>query len=500
MSWLRNLFFPWSLSGVLLGVGFVFPTLWVIGLGGGVYFLYLLLQKMRFWQKLLGAWLAWTIKAAFSVGWLWSTYPIEWLPLELSEVQLAVIGFSWLMTAVTLGAGAIPLVAVVELLHRQTDLSRWSYYLLIFPLLWVVAESFGSVIFSAFFYGPGGDINASFSFGYVGYLLAQHEGLVQIAKVAGVYGLTIGFVFIAGSLLWYIEHHPQYRYIAVSCVLILFVSGLQYKVAAPVTEVNNGYSVIAVNTFFDSNLTRDVAGRNKVAAMLETAMERAIAEDPDYIILPEDSRYFDQARPVSAAKIFFENKYTELPIVIVDSGRTVSNGETVLQSYIYNGPENSVERYHKGYLVPQGEFISNIYVGLFNLAGYGESLQYLSQSISYRVGPWTSQAQAAQNTPGILFCFESFAPRGIKMLTEDRPEMPFVTHIASHAWFHEPYTLWSQMETMLRVQAVWNGQSVVSVGNMMPGKFYTPSGSIKEMAVIDRGEGWEMRRVIVPHQ
>lgn len=498
MSWLRNWFFSWSLSGVLLGVGFVFPTLWVIGLGGGVYFLYLLSQQMGFWQKLCGVWLAWTIKAAFSVGWLWSTYPIGWLPLELSEVQLAVIGFSWLMTAVTLGVGAIFLVVITELLHRQTDLPRWSYFLLVIPLLWVVSESFGSVIFSAFFYGPGGDINASFSFGYVGYLLAQHEGLVQIAKVAGVYGLTIGFVFIAGSLLWYIEHHPQYRYIAVSCVLILFVSGLPHKVETPVVETVDSYSVIAIDTIFDSSLTRDVEGRKKAAAMLEKAMEGAIAENPDYIILPEDSRYFDQSRPVSAAKIFFEKKYTELPVVIVDSGRTVSNGETVLQSYIYNGPENSVERYHKGYLVPQGEFISNIYVGLFKLAGYGESLKYLSQSISYRVGPWTSQAEAATNIPGILFCFESFAPRGIKRLTEERSEMPFVTHIASHAWFHGPYTLWSQMETMLRVQAVWSGQSVVSVGNMMSGKFYTPSGSIQEMEVIDRGEGWEMKRVTIP--
>jgi len=76
--------------------------------------------------------------------------------------------------------------------------------------------------------------------------------------------------------------------------------------------------------------------------------------------------------------------------------------------------------------------------------------------------------------------------------------MPFVAHIASHAWFHTPYTLWSQMELMLQVQAVWSKQYMVSVGNMMSGKLYTPDGSIEEMEVIEKGEGWEMKQVYIP--
>lgn len=135
---------------------------------------------------------------------------------------------------------------------------------------------------------------------------------------------------------------------------------------------------------------------------------------------------------------------------------------------------------------------------MLQTVGFGESLNYLSQSMSYRVGPWTNQSSAAANVPGILFCFESFAPRGVRTLVEERTKMPFVAHIASHAWFHEPYTLWSQMETMLRVQAVWNQQYVVSVGNMMSGKVYAPNGAVINMKVLERGEKWELKQVFIP--
>jgi len=476
----------------------MFPPTWILGLVGAIYFLYLLQQDFLFWKKMLGAWLAWTIKVAFSVSWMWSVYPVEWLPLELSDVQLVVIGFSWFMTAVTAGMGVLFLVGISELLHRKTDLPRWSYYVLLYPLLWVIAESVGSVIFSIFFYGPGGTIGSAFSFGYVGYLLAHHEGLLFIAKVAGVYGLTISLLCVAGVSLWCLEQYPKYRYVVLITVVMLSGSSFLFIPEIVIPATNATYSVITIDTHFDANTVRTEAGRKQATEGLEAAMEKALAKDPDYIILPEDSRYFDQTVPLSTTKANFKKKYSESDVIIVDSGRSVYNKETVLQAFIYNGSENPVERYHKQYLVPQGEFIPNIYRILFQLVGYSGSLEYLSETISYRVGPWTSQKEAGEKTPGILFCFESFAPRGIKTLVEERLQMPFVAHIASHAWFHTPYTLWSQMELMLQVQAVWSKQYMVSVGNMMSGKLYTPDGSIEEMEVIEKGAGWEMKQVYIP--
>lgn len=498
MTWLRNWYLQWVLAGLLLGVGFVIPVLWPLGLGGGAYFLHLLHQSSVLRQKMFGAVTAWTVKSALAVGWLWSTYPIEWLPLDFSQIQIALIFFSWFMTALCLGSGALIFVLIASLLKKHTDLKLWSYYVLIYPLLWITGESLGSFFFSVFFYGPGGTLNTSFSFGYVGYLLAGHEMLLQVARLMGVFSLSYLFVLVVGLVVWVSTQKKHLQYAGLITVAFVYVVGL-----VPILETNadaseSGYRVFAVDTETGSPMYRTKKGEAEAKAALAAAVETALAEKPDYIILPEDSRYFDQSRPVSVIKQLFQLQYDNPQTVLIDSGRATYNGLTVQQAFVYNGPEEGTERFHKRYLVPQGEFFSYLYVYMFKLAGLNESFELMSQSVSYRVGPWTDQGKAADNVPGILFCFESFSPRGVKTLVEERRNMPFVAHIASHAWFHEPYTLWSQMESMLRVQAVWNQRYVVSVGNMVSGKLYAPNGAIVEMDIIAEGEKWKLKQAFIP--
>lgn len=498
MALLRNWYLQWILAGLLLGIGFIVPFLWLLALGGGAYFLYLLQQESSFRQKVFGAWTTWTIKAAFSVGWFWSTYPIEWLPLDLTQVQMLLIFFSWFMTAVCLGSGAIAFVLVVELLKKQTDLKQWSYYMLIYPLLWIIGESLGSLAFSAFWYGPGGTLNTSFSFGYVGYLLASNEVLLQVARLAGVFSLSYFFVVLVGLVLWGSQQKKKLQYTGVAIMVVVYLAGLLPVLEMTTSAPTAGYKVTAVDTEIGSRLHTTKTGEAVAAASLAEAVAAALAEDPEYVVLPEDSRFFDQSRPASSVKSLFKLQYNDPQVILIDSGRAAFKGETVQQAFIYNGPEDSTERFHKRYLVPQGEFFSSLYTHIFKLIGFGESLEYLSLSISYRVGPWTDQGRATANVPGILFCFESFAPQGVRQLTKERTDMPFVVHIASHAWFHEPYTLWSQMESMMRVQAVWNQQYLVSAGNMMPGKLYAPNGTIREMDTVAKGELWEVKQTFIP--
>lgn len=498
MTWLRSWCMQWVFTGLLLGVGFVVPFLWPLGLGGGAYFLFLLQQKSSLRQRVFGAWTAWTIKSAFSVGWFWSTYPIEWLPLDFGQIQIPLLFFSWFMTAVCLGSGAVVLVLIVELLRKQTDLKPWAYYILIYPLLWIIGESLGSLAFSAFWYGPGGTLNTSFSFGYVGYLLAGHEVLLQVARLAGVFSLSYLFVLLVGVVLWVSQQSKRVQYAGVTALIVVYLVGLIPVLKMVTDNPTTGYKVIVVDTEMGSRLHDTKEGDGEIRVALAEAAAIALSEEPDYVVFPEDSRFFDQSRPASSVKSLFKVQYNDPQIVLIDSSRATYGGETVQQAFVYNGPEDSTERFHKRYLVPQGEFFPSIYSYIFKRSGFGESLEYLSQSISYRVGPWTDQGRASANVPGILFCFESFAPQGVRQLTRERADMPFVVHIASHAWFHEPYTLWSQMESMMRVQAVWNQQYLVSAGNMMSGKLYAPKGSIIEMDTIAKGELWELKQTVIP--
>lgn len=498
MAWLKMWYITWPLSGVLLGIGFVVPTLWIVSLVGGAYFLYLLQQKTSLRQKIFGAWLAWTIKAAFAVGWMWSTYPIEWLPLDLGQIQVVLIGISWVLTALCLGLGAVVMVITISFIHRYVVTTSLVYIFVLVPLLWVSCETLGSIVFSLFSYGPGGMVSTLFSFGYVGYLLAFHDWLLPAARLVGVFSLGFVFVLMAAALCWSLGQSKKHMRVAVLSLLLLFFASFFPLTKEQLPKTSEGYTVITIDTQLGSRLHTTKEGQVYAAAALQAAVKTALAENTEYVILPEDSRFFDQSRSVGENKSLFSTQNNNPAVVLVDSGRASSVGETVQQAFIYNGPEALVERYHKKYLVPQGEFFPYVYSVLFKVIGSTESLAYLSQGISYQVGPWTSQKAAAANVPGVLFCFESFAPFGVRSLMTERPELPFVAHIASHAWFHKPHTLWSQMEAMLRVQAVWNQQYIVTAGNMVAGNAYAPSGAVWEPEVIATGEGWQLKRTVIP--
>lgn len=486
------------LNGLFLGIGFLVPTLWILGIGGGAYFLYLLLQEVPFRQKIFGAWTAWTIKAFLATNCFSTVYPIEWLPLDIGTLQVPLIFFTWFILAVCLGSGAVLFVVTVELLRKKVKLHFWASVVLVYPITWIVCESLGSLAFSVFFYGPGGTFTTAYSMGYVGYVLAEHDVLLQFARLAGVFSLSFLFVCMTGLVLWSSQQNKNIQNNMIACVIVLYLTSFVSVAQDHIPSVSDQYQVVAVDTQLGSKLQKTQEGERQARRVIEEAVESALAQDPDYVILPEDSRYFDQTKPASSIKQLFQLQHDSPRAVLIDSGTVTYNGATVLQAFVYNGLENSTERFHKRYLVPQGEFIPIVYTQLFQLLGYAESTRYLTQNISYRIGPWTDQRKAAINTPGVLFCFESVDPRAVKNLVSERPHMPFVAHLVSHAWFHDPYELWHQLDVMLKVQAVWSGQYIVSAGNMMSGKVYTPNGASIEMKTVAKGDLWVVKEVSIP--
>lgn len=496
MDWFRRDFVYWSLSGILLGVGFLFPSVWVLSLVGGASFLYLLTAAGTIRQAFWGAWLAWTTKAACAVWWFWSVYPIEWLPVALGKIQLLLIFLYWLTTAMWLGLGVIVPVVLVRYFLKHFPTAAWFIYSLLFPLTWVLGEMIGSVVFSILYIGPGGVVTPAFSFGYSGYLLAHHELLLMFAKLGGVYVLSAAFAFLSAILLrTFSQTERSLQGMAVGLLVVLCGTSFFHSVP-PIS--NDGYRVVTIDTRLESKQHASEHGRVIIRQTLTEAMGAALAQDPEYIILPEDSRFFDQSRPASTVRSLFALQYDNPNSVVVDSGRAAHQGKTVLQTFIYDGPESGVVPLHKRYLVPQGEFMPSLYIGFLRLFGYGAVLDYLGQAISYEVGDLISQRNVPEHIPGILFCFESVDPQGVRSLVAERPQLPFVAHVVSHAWFHDPVVLREDLDLMLRIQAVWNQKYIVSAGNNLRGKVYAPNGTVYDLETIAEGERWAVRQTTVP--
>lgn len=497
VSLFKSIWVQWVTAGILLGVGFVYPTLWILGLIGGAYCVYLVLQAQSKKQLYLGAWLTWTIKALVVSVWVWSTYPINSLGFDLGKGQIILIAGCWIVSSISLGFGGV-FFAWCTRVGSKFITNKFVLFGLCIPTVWVVAEMVGSLLFSISMIGPGGNINTSFSFGYVGFLFAEHPTVLLLAQLGGVYSLSFVFTLVTSGLIYLTQQNTKKCHQTAAAVLvIIFLTSFTYS-NKTVTKNDEGYSVIVVDTKFPNSLIFEENGQSLMGEELHIAVTRALETVPNYIILPEDSRFFNQRQHPALARALFQFQHQDPDTIIVDSGRVETEVGSVLQTFVYNGIEDEVEQSHKRYLVPQGEFIPSLYFGILELFGYGEAAQAVANDMAYVVGPLTSQAKASALTPGVLFCFESVDPLGVRKILRERPQVPFIAHPISHGWFHESEIFEQQLDSMLQVQAVWNNQYIVSAGGNVAGTVYTPTGAIQNPTTVEVGKYWTVREVIIP--
>jgi apolipoprotein N-acyltransferase len=495
MDWLRHSFIKWTLSGVLLGVGFSFPALWPLALFGAAYYLYLLQESSSVKNSIFGSWLAWTVKSFFTLWWIMTVYPMDWLPNDIGSGQLTIVTLCWFLSSLSVGLGGVAM-ALLHLSFKgllKEIIAPVSF--LFVALFWVFGEVFGSLAYSILSIGPGGGLNIALSFGYGGYALANHELLLPLAKIAGVYGLSFLFSLLAQWLLFFTRKRIYLSYLA---MILLVTYATSFINSRPhIVPAEDGYRVVIIETYHDSRFVQD-EGKLWAKKSLEEAMGNAVLADADYIILPEGAQYFNQGNSVGSVKSLFKLKYNNPTALIVDSGYTIDGDVTVLQSFIYDGQTDTVERVQKAYLVPQGEYISYTFMFLADLVGYGTEVRILSDQMTYRVGSRIDQSNLEERIPAVLFCLDSVSPYGIRTIIKDRENVPFVAHPISHAWFHNPYLLWYQQDLMLKVQAVWNDVYIVSAANQAISKTITPTGQLIVSEVKMEGDGWRLREIIIP--
>lgn len=493
MGWYRQVI-GWAGSGLLLGLSFVTPF-WAVGFLGAVWFLLMVVRTNSLKCALVGAWSSWTIKSLCTLWWIISVYPVDWLPVELGEAQLGIVVLCWLLSAAAVGFGGIAFVCLFRVTRRVGSSQVW--YAAALATSWLAAEVAGSVMYAVLSLGPGGGLNISFSFGYLGYLLAEHSLFLSVATVAGVYSLGVVAVLLVG-LLYGLFTRPQLRWYAALLLVTLQWSSVMDGVGEPAVSTQTGYRIAVIETDFASSLYRTAEGRRQVDASLEEAVLTVLGQGYEYVLLPEGAEYFNYEGNRQQDLAVFRFLHSAPQEILIDSGRATEGGKTVLEAVLYDGSRNTVTIGHKGYLVPQGEYLSYAFVGLARLFGFGADIAQLHNQLSYRAGSQTAQAEWDGALPGVLFCLESVSPFGVAQLVSDRADIPFVAHPISHGWFHEPRTLWRQQVAMLRTQAVWSGVFVVSAANRATSQVYTPTGEVYVAPVVAAGEDWRVRRVVIP--
>jgi apolipoprotein N-acyltransferase len=239
-------------------------------------------------------------------------------------------------------------------------------------------------------------------------------------------------------------------------------------------------------------------GKAEVRQRLNQAVDTALQQNPDFLILPEGANYLQHEKPLNQAVRQFQQNYPETKTILIDSGSAAYGKDTVVEAVVVDPLREKGEVVHKRYLVPQGEFMPTVYTIALRFLGSESMVSYVKSKIALTVGPQTNQSVLDDRAPGILLCFESMSPLGVRTILNEKPIVPFIAHPISHQWFHEPVIWWHDVDVVLRVQALWNRVYIVSAGNHVAGKTYAPNGSIVSMDTVAVGDDWEIKQVQLP--
>ncbi len=387
--------------------------------------------------------------------------------------QIIFIFLYWVSTAVFMGAGlALVATALFYIWKNQKSFFFWA-----FAPLWLVGEIIGSFAVSVILLGSGSYLNINLGHSYLGLALANIPVFYPAASIAGLYGLTFTAATI-GSIFYYINNQKNWSGLKKSfwSVYLVAASVILYAVfpTAPVPKLDQ--RVIAIDTRFDTGLLSAIDGdrlkaKNEIGAVLAAAKTA-----PDIILLPEDSRITTYLGGEENALELLKERI-EGDVLIVDTARVDQSDRAILRAFYYDLGKSKVYKTDKQFLTPQGEYITYAFIVVSKLLGRGEQLEYVLKNQNYAPGEIDDYQDFPKDVPGLLFCFESSSLHGLSRVA-DLNEENLVLHPVSHSRFHSSKILWFQLDSMLRVQAVYTKKAVVSAGNMTLSKIYASDGRI----------------------
>jgi apolipoprotein N-acyltransferase len=474
-----------AVVGLALGTAAWHPWLWWLVFPGLFGLLALTEAEQSLARCAQYVFLVFVIKAAGGAIGIWYVYPFDWLGITNPVVQLTALTIYWLAGATAVAVGATLTILLARWLTRNKSAIRRA---MLFPPVLVAAEIAGSFTASLFYWGPGSGPHLHYAMDYVGYAFGHVLPLASMAQFGGVYLLSALAASLA-SLAYFGWRLPHTRYYAGGGLfgLVLFVMFVHLSLTTS-TPLNR--SVITIDTTFTTELLREPAGHAYKQNQVREAVVAALSYQPDYVVLPEDSRLTTGFGSPEATTDFLSTYATDT--IVVDSSRTFdAAGNTVLRAYTYDLARGNWHITDKTYLVPGGEFVPYLAQGLFHVFKDEETIATISRQLAYRPGRDPLDTTVPTDVPQLLFCSESVSPLLTRSRHQQRPA-DFTAHLVSHSWFHNPVILRNQLTAMLRVQAIWSGTPIVVAGNQTTGFLITKTGVLIPGKSIESSGAWKL--------
>jgi len=168
-----------SIAGSLTGLVLNGAWWWLVLVSIGALYVSIVsarTYRQAFWLGTLFG----TTKLLVVLIWGFNTFPISWLGDFPAAAAISLIITYWLIAAMSIGMAT----GLAALFIKRLPSGWWVPA--VAAIILTVSESFGALLYSIVFSGPGSYLQAYFSFGYAGYALAMDNYFIALAQLGGV--------------------------------------------------------------------------------------------------------------------------------------------------------------------------------------------------------------------------------------------------------------------------------------------------------------------------
>lgn len=338
------------------------------------------------------------------------------------------------------------------------------------PVLWTALELARTYVFTGF------------PWSLLGYSQYAALPVVQIADIAGVYGVSFVIVLANAAIAEYIADRKRIIPLvsAVAVISVVLVYGAA-RLRAPGGADRIRISVVQGN--IEQDRKWDPAYQSEVLATYERLTKDALASRPDLVIWPETATpfYFNGSGPNRARSLdlisFARKMGTPLlfgtPTYEVLPGRVVRLRNS---AFLISGNGAVLPPYHKIHLVPFGE-----YVPLKGLLFFVEKMVQAigdfqpGREHSVMAVPVTRDAAVKDVRLSTVICYEIIFPDLVRRFVKNGAQV--MTTITNDAWFGRtpaPY----QHFSMAVFRAVENRVPVARAANTGVSGFIDAKGRV----------------------
>ena len=451
------------LSGLLLAASFPGPGYSFLAWFALVPFLFALRgQTVR--TGLLLSFLFGLVFFCGTVSWVFNSIHVY------GHVTLLPASFITLLFCVVLALFIAPFGAVI--VHVRA--TRPGIVFLAAPAVWVTLELARTHLFSGF------------PWALAGYSPYRTLPVIQVADLAGVYGISFVIVLVNTALAELISGRKRFAPLLTAALVLIAVLGYGYHRLNAETG-SGSITVTVVQGNIEQDKKWDPAYQSEVIATYKRLTLKAIEQKPDLVIWPE-----------TATPFYLEGADDPYPALTNDLRRFVRSGGIPLltgsptyenkdrrrllrnSAFLLDRDGMTKNVYHKIHLVPFGEYVplkKSLLFFVEKMVQAGDDFQTGTGHTVMKVRLPAGDAVAI----GTVICYEIIFPDLVRRFVNEGATV--ITTITNDAWFGRtgaPY----QHFSMAVLRAVENRVPVARAANTGISGFIDAKGRILETSGI----------------